>query len=174
MEEYSRSTCGLPAALDAMNAKDFLRAKDRARGNAALPNFSKVAQCDPLDTSDDKIFATMKAALLAIEAALPIGSVNTLDRGAWNSRFAEKWRRKVLAVTGPWDLLRCVILLEDSIGEDWIKPEMGHLRTCLPGRWKALEEASASSIALRIILLDRAILYGSVDRKRYKASKSRR
>lgn len=111
----------------------------------------------------------MKAAVLAIEAALPLGSVNHLDSGSWSPKFAGQWRLMVQQAEGPWNLMRCVILLEDVIGEEWIKEQIGHLRLCLPSRWKALDEACPSSLALRIFLLDRAIMYGTVDRRRYRS-----
>jgi hypothetical protein len=157
-----------------MEAKSFLRSRDRARGTLPLPDFAKVAHTGPLATADDKVFATMKAALLAIEAALPIGSINNTDNGAWKPDFSKQWRLMVQQSIGPWNLMRCVILLEDTISEEWIKPQIGHLRSCLPSRWKALDETSSSSLAIRIILLDRGIIYDQVDKKRYKQSKSKK
>lgn len=174
MDEVALSRDGLPASLDAMEAKSYLRSRDRARGSLPLPDFARLAQTGPHDNADDKIFATMKAASLAIEAALPIGSVHNTDNGAWNPEFAKQWRLMVQQAIGPWDLTRCVILLEDTISEEWINPQIGHLRACLPSRWKALDEASPSSLALRIFLLDRGILYDNVDKKRYKPSKSKK
>ena len=87
LEDLVLSRDGLPTALDQLEAKQYLSSKDRARGNLALSDFADVARTGPFATSDDKIFATMKAALLAIEAALPIGSVNNTDNGAWNRDF---------------------------------------------------------------------------------------
>jgi hypothetical protein len=172
LEELTSSRDGLPSLLDQLEAKKFLLAKDRARGSAPLPDFEKVAHVGPRATSTERFFATAKAALLAIEAALPIGSVNNTESGPWNSEFASQWRLMVLQADGPLNLMRCVILLEDIITEEWIKPQIGHLRSCLPSRWKALEEASASSLAMRISLFDRALMYATVDRKRYKPTKS--
>ena len=174
MEDLTNSRDGLPSDLDHMEAKNFLRARDRARGTAPLPDFAKVSHVSPSATSNERIFANMKAALLAIEAALPLGSLNHLANGAWRPEFANQWRAMVQRSIGPWGLMRRVILLEDTISEEWIKPNIGHLRACLPNRWKALEEASASSLAMRILLLDRAIMYGTVDKKRYKPPKSKK
>jgi hypothetical protein len=172
VEDLSSSRDGLPRELDELEAREFLKARDRIRGNAPLPDFAKVAQATPNSTADDRIFTTTKAGLLAIEASLPIGSVNT--NSVWKSEYAHQWRLAVQLASGPWDLMRCIILLEDVISEEWMRPEIGHLRSCLPGRWKALDEASPASLAMRIILLDRGILYGTVDKKRYKIPKSKR
>jgi hypothetical protein len=168
-KDRSTSRGGLPASLENMEACSYMFAKDRARGNAPLPDFERIAHVAPNAPEDQRIFAAMKAALLAIEAALPLGSVNHLDSGAWSPKFAGQWRLMVQESEGPWNLMRCVILLEDVIGEEWIKEQIGHLRLCLPSRWKALDEASPSSLALRIFLLDRALMYGTVDRRKYRS-----
>jgi hypothetical protein len=76
-----------------------------------------------------------------------------------------------LHAKGPWDLMRCVILFEESINEDWVHPDIGNIRSGLPLRMKALEEASPSSLAIRITLLDKSIKYNQVDKKKYKSKK---
>ena len=174
LDDVAGAHDGLPSSLDHLEARGYLKARDRARGSEPLPDFDKVAHVGKEATSNDRIFATMKAALLSIEAALPVGSVNNTDSGSWNRTIASQWRLTVQQSPGPWSLMRCVILLEDTISEEWIKPQIGHLRSCLPNRWKALYEASASSLALRIVLLDRAITYDNVDKKRYKPAKSKK
>jgi hypothetical protein len=174
LDDVARVNDGLPSSLDHLEAKGYLKARDRARGSEPLPDFDKVAHVGTDATSNDRVFATMKASLLLIEAALPVGSVDNTDSGPWNRTIASQWRSMVQQSPGPWSLMRCVILLEDTISEEWIKPQIGHLRSCLPNRWKALYEASASSLAMRILLLDRAIMYENVDKKRYKPSKSKK
>jgi hypothetical protein len=164
----------LPPEIEALEAKAFLNARDRVRGHVQLPDFLQIARTPPMASSNDRIFATMKAASLAIEAALPTGSVDNTEKGPWSPNLASQWRLKVLQSEGPWDLMRCVLLLEENISEEWIRPEMGNLRACLPGRMKALEEASSSSLAMRILLLDRAILYKNVDKKRFKTGKAKK
>ena len=115
----------------------------------------------------------MKAAVLAIEAALPLGAINATDSGPWRYQRALRWRQMVQNATGPAALIQCVLLLEENITEEWVKEDVGHLRSCLPSRWKALGEASPSSLALRVILLDRSIKYATVDRKRFGSKKKR-
>eukprot|EP00934_Nitzschia_sp_Nitz4_P004114 Nitzschia sp. Nitz4//scaffold47_size129522//67235//74024//NITZ4_003555-RA/size129522-augustus-gene-0.109-mRNA-1//1//CDS//3329552812//4104//frame0 len=165
---------GLPISLEYLEAVAFLDAKDRARGNRPLPDFAKIAFAPATATDDERTFVHMKAALLAIEAALPLGSINHLDRGDWRPAFAHKWSNMVKDAEGPWGLMRCVIVLEDTILEEWTKEQIGHLRACLPSRWKALDEACVASVALRITLLDRGLLYGTVDRRRFRQTKSKK
>lgn len=167
LEEAASHRDGLPPALNNMVAKDFLRAKDRARGNIPLPNFASVAHVQRGASTDERTFATMKAATLLIEASLPSGAVDNTRTGTWNPELAQQWRLIVEGAEDAATLMRCVILLEDTITEEWYKEDVGHLRSCLPNRWKALGEASSAALALRIILLDRGILYSTVDKKRF-------
>lgn len=163
---------GLPDELRDLRAREFLKAPDRARGSYPLLDFSKVSKTSPNSSADDRVLSVAKAALLSIELALPVGSVNT--NSVWKPEYAERWRITVQGARGPWDLMRCTMLLEDIITEDWTRPEIAHLRSCLPGRWKALSEASPSSVAMRVTLLDRGLLYETVDKKRYRLPKSRK
>jgi hypothetical protein len=162
---------GLPFLLQNLAAKSFLHAKDRLRGIVPLSDFHRISHVPSNASSNWKTFATMKAAVLAIESALPIGSVNNTAKGPWRADLAEQWRLKVLQSPGPYDLMRCVLALEESIGEEWIRPDIGHLRTGLPLRAKALEDATPSSLAIRLTLLDRSLVYNLVDKKRFKPTK---
>jgi hypothetical protein len=168
------AVCGLPTILNVLYANEFLHAKERARGSTILPDFALIAQptsqCPSLSEST---FATVKAALLAIEAALPVGCVDTRDTGPWRPEVAAQWRSIVVGVVGPVALMQCVIVLEDAISEEWMKDDVSHLRSCLPARWKAIAEASCASLAIRVILLDRAIIYNNIDAKRFNAKKKR-
>jgi hypothetical protein len=172
--ERAASRGGLPPSLNTLVAKDFFYARDRVRGTAPLPDFDRIAQANDGASSSEVTFGLMKAAILAVEAALPLGSVDNSDDGPWNRRYAHQWRRVVELATGPARLMQCVILLEDMIGEDWINQEVMYLRSCLPARWKAMHEASSASLAVRIILLDRSLKYGSVDRKRYQSNSKKK
>lgn len=174
LEDDTALRYGLPPSLDMLEAKSFLNAKDRIRGFLPLPPFAQIMETSRDASANEKIFAKMKAALLAIEAALPIGSINNTAKGQWRPEFANQWRLNALYSKGPWDLMRCVILLEENINDEWIHPDIGNIYTGLPLRMKALEEASPSSLAMRIILLDKSLIYSRVDKKRYKTSKSRK
>lgn len=174
LEERALSRSGLPTSLNQMFAKDYILARDRARGTLAPPDFARIAQLDGDPSSNEKTFAMMKAALLAIEAALPIGCIDTRDSGPWRADLAMQWRLVVANAGGPAELMRCTIMLEDIISEEWMKENVGHIRSCLPARWKAVAEASPSALALRITLLDRAIKYGNIDKKRFSKRKYKR
>ena len=169
-DEISRRY-GLPPGLEDLGANSYLNSKDRVRGLLPLPPFTQIMETAPHATENEKTFEKMKAALLAIEASLPIGSVNNTAKGQWRPELASQWRLNCLHAKGPWDLMRCVILFEESINEDWVHPDIGNIRSGLPLRMKALEEASPSSLAIRITLLDKSIKYNQVDKKKYKSKK---
>lgn len=159
--------CGLPSALNFLVAKDYLYTKDRARGAKALPDFPLIATIKDHRYTNQRTFALMKAAILAVEAALPLGAVDNSEFGLWQPDRAQQWRLLVINSEGPAALMRCFFVLEDVIQPEWVKEDVYHLRSCLPDRWKAVGEASPSSLAIRGILLDRSIKYGKVDRKRF-------
>lgn len=176
-DEYleDRASCiyGLPRCLRRLVAKNFLGAKDRARGTVPLPDFAQIAQASDSKSMNASTIAAMKAAILAVEAALPLGSIDATESGQWRPKHASKWRHLVKHADAPGRLMACVIHLEDTICVDWIKEDMGHLRSTLPARWKAIAEASPSSLALRVILLDRSVMYNTVDRRRFRSRKKK-
>jgi len=174
LEDDTALRYGLPPSLDTLEAKAFLNSKDRIRGFLPLPPFAQIMDTPTHASANEKIFLKMKAALLAIEAAMPIGSINNTAKGQWRPEYANQWRLNALYARGPWDLMRCVILLEENINDEWIHPDIGNIYTGLPLRMKALEEANPSSLAMRILLLDKSLIYSRVDKKRYKLSKSRK
>jgi len=161
------SQFGLPSELNRLIATHFLSVEHRARGMEPLPDFASIAHIDWYQSSDEKTVALMKAALFAIEAALPVGCIDNRESGPWRNSFKSKWRQMVLDASGPALLTRCVLLLEETISPNWIKEDVGYLRACLPAKWKASSEASPSALALRIFLFDRSIMYETIDRKRF-------
>jgi hypothetical protein len=169
------SRFGLPWTLNELNATNYLHSADRARGTAGLPDFARIACVDDSTgrSSNSTTFASCKAAILAIEAALPIGSIDITENGPWRREYAQKWRVLTQKAEGPARLMQCVIHLEDIVDPEWMKEDISHMRACLPARWKAVPESSPSSLAVRIILLDRSLKYGAVDRKRFNSKKKK-
>ena len=101
-------------------------ARDRARGISVLPDFARIA-CTFKDkpSLSEKTLAIVKAGLLAIEAALPVGCIDNRASGPWRHKFSTQWRLSVVHAAGPASLMQCVILLEDMISEDWFKEDVG-------------------------------------------------
>lgn len=157
LEDAASLRDGVPPELDNMIAKKFLRAKDRARGLAALPNFADAARVEPTASTGKRTLGMLKAALLLLEAALPSGAVDTSSKGPWRPSLAALWRNAVRSARGPASLMRCLVLLESSLSLEWVDPHYSHLLSCLPIGWKAINEATVGSIALRIFVIDRGV-----------------
>ena len=161
LDEFVTAKDHVPAALEFMKAKSYLHSKKRARDYALLSDFSAVASVGPGASFEDRTIGILKAALLMIEAALPLNSVDTSTEGLWSSLKAECWREAVKSSLGPASLMGCVVLLESVISAEFLYPHAHHLISCLPRHWKAIMEASTSAVALRIKTLDRGIKYGT-------------
>jgi hypothetical protein len=99
-------------------------------------------------------FGAMKAALLAVEAALLLGSVDHSESGLWGPEFPYSGGRSLKGTGG--NSLRCVILLEECHNRGMVEEDISPV---MPAKqMEAMMKPSA--LAVRIILLDRAILYG--------------
>jgi hypothetical protein len=174
LEERSFSKCGLPPALKFLNAKSYLYARDRVRGSLPLPDFARISHVSKNNSSqDEKDLALCKATLLAIEAALPLGSVDTRENGRWRSDHATQWRMLVVESKGPTNVMQCLVQLESAIADDWFKESHNQVRLALPMGWKAIAEATYSSVIMRAMVIDRSLLYSNVDKKRFAPRKKR-
>jgi len=111
---------------------------------------------------EDKAILELKAGLLLVEAALPNGSVKTSGNGVWKPHTALHWRSMVAKSTTPGNLMGCLVLLENALTKEWLRPNAEHLVSCLPRPWKSINEASVASISLRLSTLDRGMKYGLV------------
>lgn len=148
----------LPSSLRGMRAFQYLCAPNRARGPAALPNFRQLLTMPPLASFEYKVMQELKAALLLIESSLPRGSV----KAVWKPHTTFFWRSMVSKSTTPGNLMGCLVLLENAISKELFSPNGEHLLSCLPRHWKMINEASVSSIALRLNTLDGGIKYSTV------------
>lgn len=145
-----------PLELNMLYAIRFLRLSDRAGAGVGRcrghMSFSDAASC-PL--------STLKTALLAIEAALPIGSLDESDE-RWGSHFDEPWRNAVAASSNATSLMECLIILEYGIKSSWVKPSGSKVLTCLPSRTFSVKYATYGLVALRLLTFDHALRYEKV------------
>lgn len=167
---------GYPEPLNELNATNYLLTDDRSRGpNCPLPKSKKIlAEVGPGAAPQEKYFALLKAAILIIESALPVGAVDVNTKGSWNPAFATSWRSFVEETKDPVTLMGCLVMLEDAISEKWMTSLPFHLLSCLPRHWKAVSDANVSSLSLRIKLLDSALKYDYVNKSRKGSSNKRR
>ena len=161
----------LPTSLRSMNAVSHLNSPRRARGMQPPTSLDDVFEKHVMERntsrdlcwSRDQTLASLKASLLLIETAFPIKLVDTSPKGHWRSIRAEGWRMKVKKARGPSALMECVIMLEDVLTRAQKTPAMTlsgqHLLFCQPKFWKAIADATLSSVAMRTFLLDNAIKF---------------
>ncbi len=149
-----------------MFAYQFLNAKKRARFPPATK--TEIFECAftrPHASHNEKLLGRLKSAILLIESALPRGSVGFSGNGSWTSETAALWRNFVKDAQGPESLMKCVLLLEDAINPDWLHSQATQLYACIPKQFRAMGEASLSSIALRVSVLDRCLKYQQKKKK---------
>lgn len=164
-----------PGMVKELAAISFLFAKDRSRAlNSPFPETSKILSLGPGASNYDKIFTYMKIALLLLEYSLPVGSINTSENGRWSPEVALCWRSLVENSDSPAKLMGCLTIFEDVISNDWIRPNCEHLLQCLPKHWKAMNEATIASLALRIWQLDSGIKYALAHKDSISSSKGSR
>ena len=152
----------IPDELQNLTAISFLNAPNRA-SHVIMPNISKLSSASPGGSSEENSIALMRTAVLIIEASLPRGSVDTSENGTWKPQIASSWRDMVTKTQSPATLTGYIILLENVILKDWLRPNAQHLLSCLPRPWKAVNEATVSSVALKLFTLDRGIKYDKTD-----------
>lgn len=136
----------LSSALRNLKASAYLCSPHRARGFAKVPDFRRLLAAPSSATFEDKAIQELKAALLLVEVALPNGSL----KAVWKVHTAQYWRSMLSKSTTPGNVMGCLVLLENAISKDWLRPNCEHLISCLPRHWKSINEASVSSIALRL------------------------
>ena len=160
MQDLAKVNDATPPVLEGLFAFQFLNAKKRARSDHPLKtDIFETAFARPSASPDEKLLGLLKGAILLIEAALPRGSIGPSFLGAWNPESAALWRNLVKDAEGPESLIKCVLLLEDAINPDWLHSQATQLYAALPTKWRAVGEASLSSIALRVSVLDRCLKY---------------
>jgi len=159
IQDLQNGKLNLPKQLRGMNARRHVNSPDRARGSIRVPDFMDIARISPSSSSLEISLGVGRAGLLLIEAALPDGAVDT----SWGYSFSAAWRNVVQAATGPSTLMACAFLLEEHVDPEWMDPRMIHLLACLPQRWKAIREATVSSLCLRITMLDQCVQYDAIE-----------
>ena len=104
----------------------------------------------------------MRAALLLVEAALPMGSIDDISEDRWNDNFVIAWRESAAAAGDASSLMQCQLLLEYGIRTTWYTSPGLKLMSCLPSRVHALRFPTVSGVAMRLWCLDQAIQYEKV------------
>lgn len=144
-----------PPVLQTLNALRYTRSSDRAGAGAGLCRGHLTYS----DTSSP--LALLKAALLTVEAALPLGCVDESDE-KWGSDFYEAWRNAVVSSPNASALMECQLSLEFTIKSGWFRPMGSKLLACLPSRAHSAKNATFSLVAIRLWTLDQSLRYEKV------------
>lgn len=140
-----------PQCLQSLRAIDYVDESDRAYGDD-YPVLSY--------SNKDTDISMIRYALLLVEAALPMGCIDTAD-DKFGENFVLAWREAVMASTDASSLMQCHIFLESCIRAKWLKQK---LMVAMPSRLHALRNATLSQVALRVWVLDQALKYDKVER----------
>jgi hypothetical protein len=155
LEEFDAKRLKAPVDLEGMFAMRSLQQKNGRKANHLVAaDFYGCACTRPGASHDERFLAFLKGAILLIEAALPFGAIEY-----WPTHAALLWRNFVKNAQGPESLLKCMLLLEDAISPDFLRPQSGQLVAALPRQWRAMGEASLSGVALRVAVLDHSLKY---------------
>jgi hypothetical protein len=143
-----------PALLQSLSAMNFLSHPDRGCGLPFLFSFSFI-------NNSWSAVGLLRAAMLIIEAALPLGAVDFAD-DRWGDNFVVPWRESVWAAQDASALMQCQIMLEYGIRTAWLRPTGLKLFSCLPSRAQAMRTATCGAVAIRLWVLDQTIRYDKV------------
>lgn len=99
----------------------------------------------------------IRAAIMIVEAALPIGAKVDWSREKTCARI-----RELEESTTPIELIELVLMLEDELSLSWLDTHWTSIRACIPTRLFLLQHPACSWAALLIWLLDSAIIYEKV------------
>jgi hypothetical protein len=155
LEDLEKKLARTPTALAGMFALQSLQQTNwKTSKYLSSTDIHEYVNPRPGASHDEKSLLLLKGSILLIEAALPTGAIEY-----WPTHAALLWSNFVKNAQGPESLLKCVLLLEDAISPEYMKPQATQLLSALPRQWRAMGEASVSSVALRVAVLDHSLDY---------------
>ena len=153
---------------DKIQAVTFLYAPNRRRGPEEVRDLSIALSVRDMNSSMEKMLANLRALLLVVESALSESCLKATAKSG-NSTFAldavDLWREKVERAGGARELMECVIALENALEVEWLCSETSKFIGFLPTHSKALSSSNLSQVAVRLYMLDQAIIYRGSGKK---------
>jgi hypothetical protein len=110
----------------------------------------------------------LKAALLLVESALPIGSVDENGEDKWGLNFDVCWRSAVCTAETPRELMQCQLLLEHGVRSTWLQERRGKVMASFPSRTQSMRLATLGLVAARLWAFDGALRYKKVSLRKDK------
>mmetsp|Transcript_5017 Transcript_5017/g.15208 ORF Transcript_5017/g.15208 Transcript_5017/m.15208 type:complete len:775 (-) Transcript_5017:67-2391(-) len=99
--------------------------------------------------------ARVRAAILLVEAALPLGS-----KHGWTDKSFNTRAYRIEQAATPIELLELVLAIEDELEMNYVHhAQWISMRGCIPNRTYLLQNASCSWVALLLWMLDSVVMY---------------
>lgn len=143
-----KNILNIPPILSTLIASNYFQESNRACGSRPLFSFS----------DSNNVLGVLKIAMAMIEGSLPAGAIDESE-DRWADNFVIAWRESLASSNDPYSLMQCQIMLEYGIRTAWYKKNGLKMMSLMPSRAHALRNATYSSVALRIWILDQSILY---------------
>ena len=158
--------CGAPDALDRLVAVGYLTVQGR-RSHAT----GRRGQLERRLHKTGSDLDSVKAALLTLFCALPVGALNMSDgdgddglaeASGWGDVLETHWCSAAEDAATPTELMECVLLLEAYLSKAWYLSNTNALVNAMPSPHFAIRCCTLAAVALRIYMLDRILDYSKV------------
>ncbi len=121
---------------------------------------------DKLDdvTFDVSEFEVLRLGVKVVAAAMPDGALSEVSHdtfmgGFWSPSIREAWITHVRKANRCQHLMEALLLLESCVTMNWLQPWYKKIIRLMPGVDSLLRLSTPSAVALRLCLLDKALLY---------------
>ncbi len=123
-------------------------------------------ECDKLDgvTFDISEFEVLRLGVKVVATAMPDCALSEVSHdtfmgGFWSPSIREAWITHVRKANRCQHLMEALLLLESCITINWLQPWYKKIIRFMPGVDSLLRLSTPSAVALRLCLLDKALLY---------------
>ncbi len=159
-KRYSKT--GGAAALKRLRAMKYLRINSHSSSCIYGLDFERGELDDlPFDVSE---FEVLRLGVKVVAAALPDGALSEISHdsflgGFWSPSVREAWISHVREAERCQHIMEALLLLESCVAVRWLQPWYKKIVRLMPGVDSLLRLSTPSAVALRLCLLDKALLY---------------
>ncbi len=160
IKRYSKT--GGAAALKRLRAAKHLQKNSRSASCIDGLDFERGELDDlPFDVSE---FEVLRLGIKVVAAALPDGALSEISHdsflgGFWSPSVREAWISHVREAERCQHIMEALLLLESCVAVSWLQPWYKNIVRIMPGIDSLLRLSTPSAVALRLCLLDQALIY---------------